>query len=155
MSYNLKNILSLHYHFYLFLLLIQLFLLILFYTRKKLHNFSNRYHTLIVLHFLFHGLLFSTILRVLKPVLCFHMASFHYSTKGVWDVDSACRCHQSNIKPDSIFSINIAQWVTCCLFVSLYFVLFVYYGVIFRAPFIRRDRVLSFITIILMGLGKL
>ena len=33
--------------------------------------------------------------------------------KGVRDVDPTCRCHQSNIMPDSIFSVNIAQCVTC------------------------------------------
>ena len=49
---------------------------------------------------------------VLKPVLCFHMTSFNYGAKGVRDVDPTCRCHQSNIMPDSIFSVNIAQCVT-------------------------------------------
>ena len=41
------------------------------------------------------------------------MTSFNYGAKGVRDVDPAFRCHQSNIMPDSIFSFNIAQWVTC------------------------------------------
>ena len=59
---------------------------------------------------------------VLKPVLCFHMTSFNYGFKGVRDVDPACRCHQSNIMSDSMFSVNIAQCVTC-LFV-FYFALF-------------------------------
>ena len=59
---------------------------------------------------------------VLKPVLCFHMTSFNHGSKGVRDVDPACRCHQSNIMSDSMFSVNIAQCVTC-LFV-FYFVLF-------------------------------
>ena len=77
---------------------------------------------LIVLFFLFHGLHFVTTLRVLKPVLCFHMTSFNYGAKGARDVDPACGCHQSNIMPDSIFSLNIAQCVTC-LFVFC-FVLF-------------------------------
>ena len=52
---------------------------------------------------------------MLKPVLSFHMASFNYGAKWVRDVDSACRCHQSNIMPDSIFSVNIAQCVACLL----------------------------------------
>ena len=38
------------------------------------------------------------------------MTPFNYGAK---QVDSACRCHQSNIMPDSIFSVNIAQCVTC------------------------------------------
>ena len=65
-----------------------------------------------VWYFLFHGLHFATTLRVLKPVLCFHMTSFNYGAKGVRDVDPTGRCHQSNIMPDSIFSVNIAQCVT-------------------------------------------
>ena len=92
-------------------------LLSLFCTGKKLPNFSNRYHT-----FLFHRSHFATTLSVLKPVLWFHMTSFNYGAKGVKDVDPACRCHQSNIMPDSIFSVSIAQCVTC-LFVNC-FVLF-------------------------------
>ena len=54
-----------------------------------------------------------TTLRVLKPVLCFHMTSLNCVAKGVRDVDPICRCHQSNSMPDSIFSVNIAQYVTC------------------------------------------
>ena len=73
-------------------------------------------------------------LRVLKLVLCFHMTRFNYGSKKVRDVDPACRFYQSNIMPDSIFSVDI--------------------GVIFWASFIRRDRALSFITITLTGLGK-
>ena len=65
-----------------------------------------------VWYFLFIGLHFATTLRVLKPVLCFHMTSFNYGAKGVRDVDPTCRCHQSNIMSDSIFSVNIAQCVT-------------------------------------------
>ena len=52
---------------------------------------------------------------MLKPVLRFQMISFNYGAKGVRDVDPACRCHQSNIMPDSIFSVNIAQCVICLL----------------------------------------
>ena len=77
---------------------------------------------MIVLYFHFHGLHFATTLRVLKPVLCCHMTPFNYGAKGVRDVDPTCRCHQSNIMPDSIFSINIAQCVTCLIVVC--FVLF-------------------------------
>ena len=67
----------------------------------------------IMANFLFHRLHFGTTLRVLKPVLCFHMALFNYSAKAVRDVDPACRCHQSNVMSDGIFSINIARCVTC------------------------------------------
>ena len=30
----------------------------------------------------------------------------------VRDTDPTCRCHQGNIMPDSIFSVNIPQCVT-------------------------------------------
>ena len=63
--------------------------------------------------FPFYRLHFATSLRVLKPVLCFHMASFNYGAKRVRDVDPSCKCHQSNIMPDSIFSVKISQYVTC------------------------------------------
>ena len=77
---------------------------------------------MILLYFLFRGLHFATTLRVLKPVLCFHMTSFNYGAKEVRDVDPACRCHRGNIMPDSIFSVNIAQCLTC------FFVFFVLLG---------------------------
>ena len=59
---------------------------------------------------------------MLKPVLCFHIISFNDGAKGVRDVDPACRCHQRNIMPDGIFSVNIARCVTCL--VVFYFVFF-------------------------------
>ena len=65
--------------------------------------------------FYFSGLNFATTLRVLSEVLCFHMTSFNYGAKGVRNVDSACRCHQSNTMSDGIFSVNIAQCVICLL----------------------------------------
>ena len=43
--------------------------------------------------FSFSWLHFAITLRVLKPVLCFHMTSFNYGAKGVRDVDPAGRCH--------------------------------------------------------------
>ena len=82
---------------------------------------------LIVWYLPFHWLHFATTLRVLKPMLCFHMTSFNYGAKGVRDVDPTCRCHQNNIMPDSIFSVNIAQCVTCgwvCCYCIVVFFLF-------------------------------
>ena len=107
---------------------------------------------LIVLYFLFHGLHFVTTLRVLKLVLSFHVTSFHYGAKGVRDIDGTCRCHQSNIMPDIIFSVNITQCITCgcCLFLCMCVCL----GVIFWTPFIYRKKVFSFFTITLGSLGK-
>ena len=100
---------------------------------------------LIVLYFLLHGLHFVITLRVLKLVSSFHMTLFHYGAKGVKDIDRTGRCHQSNIMPDNIFSVNITQCITCgcCFFVRMCACL----GVIFWTPFIRRERMLSFFTI--------
>ena len=85
---------------------------ILTFPKDTTDNLRNSRH-FIVLYCLFHGLHFATTLRVLRPVLCFHMASFDYGAKGVRNVDPTCRCHQSNIMPGSIFSGNIAQCITC------------------------------------------
>ena len=58
-----------------------------------------------------------TTLRVLKPVLYFHMASFNYGANRVNGVDTSCRCGEINITPDLIFSINITQCIiTGCAF---------------------------------------
>ena len=65
------------------------------------------------LYFRFHQFNFPTILKVLKLVLCFSYDIINYGAKGVRDADRACRCNQSNIMPDSIFSVNIAQCAIC------------------------------------------
>ena len=49
---------------------------------------------------------------VLKPVLHFHMPSFNCVAKGIMDADPACRSHQSNFMPNSIFSVNFGQCKT-------------------------------------------
>ena len=79
---------------------------------------------MIVLYFLFHGLHIATTLRVLKHVICFHMASSNYGPKGKRDVDPAYR---SNL------------WLNLFACFFLFALLCVCLGVIFWAPFIRRD----------------
>ena len=77
-------------------------------------KFSNRYQTswyrvsiwLFCIFFLFHGLHFAVTLRVLKPVSCSYMTSFHDAPKDLRDAEPSCRYHLS------IFSVNIAQRVT-------------------------------------------
>ena len=93
-------------------------------------------------------------LRVLKLVLSFHMTLFHYGGKGVRDIDRTGRCRQSNIMPDNKFSVNITQCITCgcCVFVCM--CVCVSLGVIFWTPFNRREKVLSFFPIKLVGFGK-
>ena len=107
---------------------------------------------LIVFCFLLHGLNFVITLIVLEFELSFHMILFHYGIKGVRDIDRTCRCHQSIIMPDNVFSVNITQCINCgcCFFVCMCVCLWV----IFWAPFVRREKVLSFFTISLVGLGK-
>ena len=82
-------------------------------------NISNRHHKRYNIGLAFDCLVFNFSLVTLcdhpcalKPVLCFHMTSFNYGAKGVRDVEPTCRCHQSNIMPGSIFSVNITQCVT-------------------------------------------
>ena len=58
-------------------------------------------------------------------MLCFHMTPFNYGAKGLRDAEPASRFHQSNIMPDSIFSVKIAQCVIC-LFVSCFVLFYVY-----------------------------
>ena len=84
---------------------------------------------------------------------CFHMIFFNYGAKGKRDAGPACRCHQSNIMPDSIFSVNIALCVTCLFVFCFAFFMCVLRGDIL-APFIQRDRMHSFISITLMGFEK-
>ena len=74
---------------------------------------------LIVLHFLLCVLNFVITLKILKLVSSFHMTLFHYGAKGAMGIDCTCRCHQSNIMSDNIFSVNITQCIICgcCFFV--------------------------------------
>ena len=78
----------------------------------------------IVLYFLLHGLHFVITLRVLKLVLSFHMTLFHYSAKGVRDIDHTCTCHQSNIMPDDIFSVDITVYNLWLLFFCMHVCVF-------------------------------
>ena len=76
-----------------------------------------------VFSFSFHELHFLTTLRMLKPVLYFHMASFNYGVNRVNGVDTSCRCDEINIIPDLIFSVNITQCIiTGCVFSGCVFV---------------------------------
>ena len=111
--------LVLFYFYYYYIIII-----ITFFSPYILRYRVNIWY-LIVLYFLFHGLHFATTFRVLKPGLCFHTTPFNYGAKWVRDVYPACRCHQSNIMPDSIFIVNIAQYVTC-LFVFRFILFYVY-----------------------------
>ena len=39
----------------------------------------------------------------LASVSCYYITSFNYGRKKAMDEDFTCRCHESNIMPDTIF----------------------------------------------------
>ena len=45
-------------------------------------------------------------------LLCFHVISFNYGTKGLTGVHSDYRCHQSKNIPDSVFSFTMAKCIS-------------------------------------------
>ena len=65
------------------------------YISNRHHRHSNIGLAFGCLAFPFHGLHFEPTLRVLKLVLCFHMTSFNYVTKGVRDVNPTSRYHRA------------------------------------------------------------
>ena len=60
-----------------------------------------------------------TAIMALKPVSCYYMTSFNYGGKEARDVGLTCRCHLSNIMPDSIFYDSMGWGITCPLFFFL------------------------------------
>ena len=60
-----------------------------------------------------------TTIMALTPVPCYYMISFNYRGKKARGVGLTCRCHLSNIMPDSIFydSMGSMGWdITCHFF---------------------------------------
>ena len=56
----------------------------------------------------------------LTPVSCYYMRSFNYGGKEARNVGLTCRCHVSNIMPDSIFYDSTGWGIICpCIFVFL------------------------------------
>ena len=51
----------------------------------------------------FSKLSLATAIMALTSVSYYYMTSFNYGGKEARDVRLACRCHLSNIMPDSIF----------------------------------------------------
>ena len=54
----------------------------------------------------------ATAITTLTPVSCYYM-TFNYAGKRARDVGLICRCHLSNIKPDSIFYDSMGWGITC------------------------------------------
>ena len=63
-------------------------------------------------------------ITVLTPVSCYYMTLFNYGGKKARDVGLTCRCHLSNIMPDSIFYDNMGLGMTQLLFLLLLFFFF-------------------------------
>ena len=61
------------------------------------------FHMGLVLISEFSELSLATAIMVLTPVSCYYMSSFNYGGKRTRDVGLTCRCHLSNVMPDSIF----------------------------------------------------
>ena len=64
----------------------------------------------------FSKLSLATAIMVLTPVSCYYMTSFNYGGKKARGVGLTCRCHLSNIMPDSIFYDSMGWGIACLLF---------------------------------------
>ena len=64
----------------------------------------------------FSKLSLATAIMALTPVSCYYMTSFNYGGKETRDVGLTCRCHLSNIMPDSIFYDSMGWGITCPFF---------------------------------------
>ena len=74
--------------------------------------------------FLFFELLI--VATMLMTASCSCMTSFNHGDKKTRDIGLICRCHLSNIKPDSLFYGSMFQWMTCPFLLLLFVVLFVF-----------------------------
>ena len=52
----------------------------------------------------------------LYDITVYYMISFNYGGKKARDVGITCRCHLSNIMPDSIFYDSMGWGITCPFF---------------------------------------
>ena len=94
----------------------------------------------------FSKLSLATAIMALTPVSCYYMTSFNYGGKKARYVGLTCRCHLSNIMPDSIFYDSMGWGITC----RLYF----FKGDNHCLPQHKRDGFSCLIIITPMGLGK-
>ena len=68
----------------------------------------------------FSKLSLAAAIMALTPVSCYYMTSFNYCGKKARDVGLACRCHLSNIIPDSIFYDSMGWGMTQLLLLLLF-----------------------------------
>ena len=64
----------------------------------------------------FSKLFLETAIVALTHVSCYYMTSFNYGGKKARDVGLTCRCHLSNIMPDSIFCDSMEWRITYLFF---------------------------------------
>ena len=74
----------------------------------------------------------ATTITVLTPVSCCYMTSFNYGGKKTRDVGLTCRCHLSNIMPDSIYHDSMGCGTTQFLLV---FFVYLFVCLLFRFIF--------------------
>ena len=60
----------------------------------------------------FSELPLATTIALLTPISCYHVTSFDYGGKKARDVGLTCRCHLSNVMPDSIFYDSMGWGMT-------------------------------------------
>ena len=94
----------------------------------------------------FSKLSLATAIMALTPVSCYYMTSFNYGGKEARDVGLTCRCHLSNIMPDSIFYDSMGWGITCLFFLKK--------GGNHCLPQHKRDGFTCLTIITLMALGK-
>ena len=93
----------------------------------------------------FSKLSLATAIMVLTPVSSCYMASFNYSGNKARGVGLTCRCHLSNIMPDSVFYDSMGWGITCPFFFE---------SDIDCLPQRKRDGFSCLIIITPIGLGK-
>ena len=58
----------------------------------------------------------ATAIMALTPVSCYYMTSFNYRGNVARNVGLTCRCHLSNIMPNSIFYDSMGWGITFFFF---------------------------------------
>ena len=68
----------------------------------------------------FSKLSLATAIMAMTPASCYYM-TFNYGGRKARDVGLTCRCHLSNIMPDSIFYDSMRWGITCLFFLTTVF----------------------------------
>ena len=97
----------------------------------------------------------ATTITVFTPVSCYYKTSFKYGGKKAGDVGLTCRCHLSNIMPDTIFYDSMGWGMTQLLL--LFFYVFVFFLGVVIPVFLSIEEMryeFSIINIIPAGMRK-